>query len=80
MLQQHGMLRVRHELLRLTMKISSLDPTLFFWKCDGILAGIICLHVNDFVWSGTPKFHQDVIAHICIFAEFFVLEILRMAL
>ena len=59
--------RVRYELLRLNMKISSLDPALFFWKCDGKLAGRICLHVDDFFWSGTPKFQQDVIAHICSF-------------
>ena len=57
--------RVRHELLRLNMKTSSLDPALFFWKCDGKLAGIICLHVDDLFWSGIPKFQQDVIAHIC---------------
>ena len=57
--------RVRYELLRLNMKISSLDPALFFWKCDRKLAGIICLYVDDFFWSGTPKFQQDVIAHIC---------------
>ena len=59
------MLRGRHELLRLNMKISVLDPELFFWKCDGKLAGIIFLHVDDFFWSGTPKFQQDVITHIC---------------
>ena len=58
-------IRVKCELLKLGMEVSSLDPALFYWQFEERLAGIICLHVDDFFWSGTQKFENIVIAHIC---------------
>lgn len=53
--------RVHYELLHLNMKASRLDPALFFWYDQSELAGIICLHVDDFFWSGTEKFEKEII-------------------
>ena len=43
---------------------SSSDPGLFFWHDDGQLGGIIIVHVDDFIWSGKPKFEIDIIEKI----------------
>ena len=41
---------------------SSLDLASFCWyDKDGSLAGMIVLHVDDFLWSGTEDFRQTVI-------------------
>ena len=45
-------------LLGLGMKISHLDPALFFWWHGNILAGVMCIHVDDILWAGTSVFYK----------------------
>ena len=54
-------LRVRDQLLELKAVTCSLEPSLFFWKNNGILKGIICVYVDDFLWAGTKLFKEQVI-------------------
>jgi len=57
-------LRVKHELLQSGMTICKLDQALFLHFTNGSLSGLVCLHVDDMLWSGTTEFQQSVIAHI----------------
>jgi hypothetical protein len=54
-------MRVRDELLKLGVYVSSLDSAIFCWKNNGILEGIICVYVDDFLWAGTEKFEVKII-------------------
>ena len=38
-----------------------LDNSLFMWHRNGKLEGIICIYVDDFLWSGTENFEKQVI-------------------
>ena len=38
-----------------------LDPTIFYWKTNGMLDGIMCTHVDDFCFGGTSVFQKKVI-------------------
>ena len=38
-----------------------LDEGFFVWKPENELEGAICLHVDDFIWSGTERFRKLVI-------------------
>lgn len=48
----------------LKMQNIVLDEAVFVWKPGSKLEGIICLHVDDFIWSGTDKFKKLVIEKI----------------
>ena len=54
-------LRVKDELSSLSVKMCDLDNSLFLWYNKGKLDGIICIYVDDFLWSGTPCFENQVI-------------------
>ena len=54
-------LRVKDELSSLSVKMCDLDNSLFLWYNKGKLEGIICIYVDDFLWSGTPCFENEVI-------------------
>ena len=54
-------LRVKDELGSLSVKMCDLDNSLFLWYNKGKLEGIICIYVDDFLWSGTPCFENEVI-------------------
>ena len=54
-------LRLKEELLNLGMLISPLDPALFSWRKDGSMKGILCLYVDDILWSGEASFKLEVI-------------------
>ena len=58
---RHWYLRVKSQMLGLGMVVSSLDPALFSWRCNGEVAGITCVHVDDFLWAGTHEFKKQVI-------------------
>ena len=45
-------------------KASSLDPALFLWHKNDKLIGIIAVHVDDFLWSGTQWFEANIIAKL----------------
>ena len=54
-------LRVVEELNKLGVLISKYDKAFFFWKQNGQLQGTIIVHVDDFLWAGTPKFLNTVV-------------------
>ena len=39
---------------------SNLDPTIFLWRTDEKLKGIMCSHVDDFFYGGDGDFERDV--------------------
>ena len=55
---------VKDELLKLGMKQSNLDNALFRWYNQGKLEGIFIMHVDDFLFSGTTNFEENVIDKI----------------
>ena len=54
-------LRVKDELTSLSVIMCDLDNSLFLWYRNGNLEGIICIYVDDFLWSGTTCFEEQVI-------------------
>ena len=54
-------LRVKKELKDLSVEICNLDNSLFAWKREGKLEGIICIYVDDFLYAGTENFYKKVI-------------------
>ena len=54
-------LRVKDELSKLDVQICSLDPALFSWRKNGVIQGIICLYVDDFLWAGENCFQAEVV-------------------
>ena len=53
--------RVKTELNKLSVEMCTLDNSLFFWRNGGKLEGIICIYVDDFLWTGTLQFYNKVI-------------------
>ena len=54
--------RVDQELKKLSAVRSAYDDAMFIWhNKDGTLMGILVSHVDDFVFGGCEKWHQDVI-------------------
>ena len=49
-------LRVTEELTKLGARVSTYDKAVFFWVKDSQLAGVILVHVDDFLWAGSEKF------------------------
>ena len=54
-------LRVVEELRRLGAVVSKLDKSLFTWKLNGDIHGLIIIHVNDFLRTGSSSFDSKVI-------------------
>ena len=57
-------LRVKGKLLSLSVKMCSLDKSLFRWYNNGTLEGVMCIHVDDFLFCGTKAFEKCVIEKI----------------
>jgi len=57
-------LKVKRKLLALSVKMCSLDNALFRWYNNGILEGLICIHVDDFLYCGTEAFEKSVVNSI----------------
>ena len=57
-------MRVNSELQSLSLKRCSLDPSLFLWYNNDCLSGIICLYVDDFLWTGCHKFYTSIIVKL----------------
>ena len=53
--------RLKDVLLFLGMKIRRLDPALFFWWHGNVFSGVMCVHVDDILWAGTPEFYSTVV-------------------
>lgn len=56
---------VRKTLKNLGCSQSKLDPSLFFAQNGSNLEGVIVIHVDDFLWSGTTDFKLRIIDGIC---------------
>ena len=57
-------LTVKRVLLHLGLVICKLDPALFFWYKNEMLSGIICIHVDDFIWAGTQEFKVTIMNNL----------------
>ena len=57
-------LTVTDELTSQGAKCSIYDNALFYWRNCGKLEGIVCCHVDDFLFSGSQLFHDKVICHL----------------
>ena len=44
---------------------SKFDYGVFFWRYDGKLEGVIEMHVDDLLWSGTQVFVKEVVQPFC---------------
>ena len=44
------------------MSISQSDPSVFVWHSNAMLDGILCTHVDDFLFGGTQIFLENIIA------------------
>lgn len=64
---RHWYLRVVQELKSLGARQCRFDQAIFVWTAPdepNILAGIVAVHVDDFLYGGTPLFHTMVISRI----------------
>ena len=57
-------LKVEEELNSKRGRKSKYDNALFFWRKAGSLQGIMCCHVDDFFYGGTPLFDKTIIQHL----------------
>ena len=53
---RHWYERVKSVILSTGCQVSAFDPSLFIYKENGVLLGLIATHVDDFWWSGTQNF------------------------
>ena len=44
--------------------VKSKDPAVFYWRKDGDLAGVLALHVDDFMYAGSAKFLEEVMTKV----------------
>ena len=56
--------RVKSELDKLGVRSSIFDEALFYYKVEGHLAGLMALHVDDFIYGGSTEFTKDVISKL----------------
>lgn len=57
-------LTVKSFLLKMGCNQVKTDPAAFYWYHDGELCGMFLMHVDDFLWGGTKRFENVVIAQI----------------
>ena len=57
-------LTVSDELTSQGAKCSIYDNALFYWRNCGKLEGIVCCHIDDFLFSGSQLFRDKVICHL----------------
>ena len=57
-------LTVTDELTSQGAKCSIYDYALFYWRNCGKLEGIVCCHIDDFLFSGSQLFNDKVILHL----------------
>ena len=57
--------RVRSELIQLGGRASIYDEAMFLWhNDDGVIIGLIVIHVDDFIYAGTAQWNNDVIGSV----------------
>ena len=52
---------LREVLVKLGMRVCSLDPALFFYCQGNEVAGYMCVHVDDILFAGREVFHAEVV-------------------
>ena len=53
---------IRDHLIQAGMKQSAMDKAVFFQHdAQGQLSGLVITHIDDFLYAGTPRFHETVI-------------------
>ena len=57
-------LKVVNELLSKGVNKSKFDNALFYYRQNDELQGVICSHVDDFLYGGSRLFHEKVIKHL----------------
>ena len=57
-------LRVYQELTKLGCERMTLDPAMYVLRIDGAVAGILAVHVDDFLYGGNKEFHRLVIGNL----------------
>ena len=57
--------KLKQVLLQAGLKVSSLDPALFFYVNKEKMEGIMCVHVDDILYAGSGHFINDVFKKIC---------------
>lgn len=57
-------LTVKTFLLKMGCKQVKTDPAAFYWYHEGELCGMFLMHVDDFLWGGTKRFENVVIAQV----------------
>ena len=58
-------LRLKRELINLGAEMSLYDNGVFSYMHKNEIIGVICLYVDDFLWSGTQVFEELIIEKIC---------------
>ena len=56
--------RVKTYLLSIGLVMSKADPALFYYHDNNNLIGMIAIHVDDFLWSGTNDFETNFISKL----------------
>ena len=56
--------RVKSFPLQNNGKMSVADPVVFYWHNGTVLLGIICVHVDDFLWAGVADFENDIVNNL----------------
>ena len=54
-------LSVKNKLINLGTKLCKSDPAVFTWHFNGKFSGILCTHVDDFLFGGNEHFINKVI-------------------
>ena len=54
-------MKIKHELKLMSVEICPLENSLFICIENNTLSGIICIYVDDFLWTGTELFYKKVI-------------------
>ena len=57
-------LKAAEELVAAGATRSKYDQALFFWRHKNKLEGVVCCHVDDFFYAGSPLFHEKIISHV----------------
>ena len=54
-------LSLKKQLIKLGLKQSKMEPTLFIMKDSINIDGLLCTHVDDILWVGSKKFENNII-------------------
>ena len=55
---------VRTFLLKLGCVQLKVDPAGFYWYNEGMLSGVLLMHVDDFIWGGSEVFKNKIVESV----------------